>query len=165
MTPRLQPKVVPSGSLQLFGKAFDDAHDAAYDVDATAKCFFGVLNERVIKPILVRPIKLNTAQRNEIHAIAEGIGDRADGHMYESYFRCLRGILEYRRGEFEESAVVGDRAPSPSAGARQVPRVRYAPTLDELDRVAPARHLAALDVADQQRALVPHQARRQHETV
>ena len=33
---------------KLFGEAFADAHDAAYDVDATAKCFFGLLKESVI---------------------------------------------------------------------------------------------------------------------
>ncbi len=33
---------------KLFGKGFDDAHDAAYDVHATAKCFFGLIAERVI---------------------------------------------------------------------------------------------------------------------
>lgn len=36
---------------KLFGVGFDDAHDAAYDVDATAKCFFGLLTEGVIIPL------------------------------------------------------------------------------------------------------------------
>ncbi len=36
---------------KLFGVGFDDAHDAAYDVDATAKCFFGLIKERVVKPL------------------------------------------------------------------------------------------------------------------
>ena len=36
---------------KLFGVGFDDAHDAAYDVDATAKCFFGLLTEGVIETI------------------------------------------------------------------------------------------------------------------
>lgn len=36
---------------KLFGKPFDDAHDAAYDVDATARCFFGLIEHRVVKPI------------------------------------------------------------------------------------------------------------------
>lgn len=36
---------------KLFSEAFDDAHDAAYDVAATAKCFFGLITEKVIKPI------------------------------------------------------------------------------------------------------------------
>ncbi|WP_075351733.1 DNA polymerase III subunit alpha [Algoriphagus marinus] len=32
---------------KLFGKGFGDAHDAAYDVDATARCFFGLINQGV----------------------------------------------------------------------------------------------------------------------
>lgn len=36
---------------KLFGKGFDDAHDAAYDVDATARCFFGLIKENVVQPI------------------------------------------------------------------------------------------------------------------
>jgi DNA polymerase-3 subunit alpha len=34
---------------KLFGHAFAEAHDAAYDVDATAKCFFGLITENVLK--------------------------------------------------------------------------------------------------------------------
>lgn len=34
---------------KLFGNGFADAHDAAYDVDATAKCFFGLITQQVIK--------------------------------------------------------------------------------------------------------------------
>ena len=33
---------------KLFGVPFADAHDAAYDVDATAKCFFGLLQNKVV---------------------------------------------------------------------------------------------------------------------
>lgn len=33
---------------KLFGEAFADAHDAAYDVEATAKCFFGLIKESVV---------------------------------------------------------------------------------------------------------------------
>ncbi|MDN3687844.1 DNA polymerase III subunit alpha [Cyclobacterium jeungdonense] len=36
--------------IKLFGKGFGDAHDAAYDVDATAKCFFGLIKEQVLPP-------------------------------------------------------------------------------------------------------------------
>jgi len=36
---------------KLFGVGFNEAHDAAYDVAATTKCFFGLLKEKVIKPI------------------------------------------------------------------------------------------------------------------
>lgn len=35
---------------KLFGVGFDDAHDAAYDVDATSRCFFGLLKEGVVPP-------------------------------------------------------------------------------------------------------------------
>lgn len=36
--------------IKLFGEGFGDAHDAAYDVDATARCFFGLIKSRVIHP-------------------------------------------------------------------------------------------------------------------
>jgi DNA polymerase-3 subunit alpha len=36
---------------KLFGQDFGDAHDAAYDVAANAKCFFGLLKEKVVKPV------------------------------------------------------------------------------------------------------------------
>ncbi|MEQ8573756.1 MAG: DNA polymerase III subunit alpha, partial [Fulvivirga sp.] len=36
---------------KLFGVGFGDAHDAAYDVDATAKCFFGLIKENVVEPL------------------------------------------------------------------------------------------------------------------
>jgi len=42
---------------KLFGKGFGDAHDAAYDVDATAKCFFGLITEAVIPTHENRPIE------------------------------------------------------------------------------------------------------------
>jgi DNA polymerase III subunit alpha len=35
---------------KLFGNGFADAHDAAYDVDATAKCFFGLITQKVLMP-------------------------------------------------------------------------------------------------------------------
>lgn len=40
---------------KLFGIPFEDAHDAAYDVDATSRCFFGLLKEGVIKPLDATP--------------------------------------------------------------------------------------------------------------
>ncbi|GAA0893152.1 DNA polymerase III subunit alpha [Fulvivirga kasyanovii] len=36
---------------KLFGSKFNDAHDAAYDVDATAKCFFGLITQKVVEPL------------------------------------------------------------------------------------------------------------------
>ncbi|MBX2910813.1 MAG: DNA polymerase III subunit alpha [Cyclobacteriaceae bacterium] len=41
---------------KLFGKDIEDAHDAAYDVDATARSFFGLVGEGVIAPIDGTPI-------------------------------------------------------------------------------------------------------------
>ena len=35
---------------KLFGQPFADAHDAAYDVDAAARCFFGLIKESVVAP-------------------------------------------------------------------------------------------------------------------
>src|SRR5690606_31602984 len=35
---------------KLFGIGFEDAHDAAYDVAATAKCFFGLIKHKVLAP-------------------------------------------------------------------------------------------------------------------
>ncbi len=36
---------------KLFGKDFGDAHDASYDVAATARCFFGLIERKIISPL------------------------------------------------------------------------------------------------------------------
>ncbi len=36
---------------KLFAEGFEDAHDASYDVSATARCFFGLVERGIIKPI------------------------------------------------------------------------------------------------------------------
>ncbi len=36
---------------KLFNTNFEDAHDAGYDVSATAKCFFGLIEKRIVKPL------------------------------------------------------------------------------------------------------------------
>jgi len=41
---------------KLFGKDFGDAHDAAYDVAATARCFFGLIKQKVVKPFDTTPV-------------------------------------------------------------------------------------------------------------
>jgi DNA polymerase-3 subunit alpha len=41
---------------KLFGKDFGDAHDAAYDVAATARCYFGLLKKNVCNPFDVTPV-------------------------------------------------------------------------------------------------------------
>ena len=42
---------------KLFGKDFGDAHDASYDVAATARCYFGLLNRKVVKPFDSTPVE------------------------------------------------------------------------------------------------------------
>ncbi|MEX2513928.1 MAG: DNA polymerase III subunit alpha [Cyclobacteriaceae bacterium] len=45
---------------KLFGNGFGDAHDAAYDVDATAKCFFGLVKKQVLAPLEgINPTEVN----------------------------------------------------------------------------------------------------------
>lgn len=41
---------------KLFGKGFGDAHDASYDVAATARCYFGLLKNKVAKPFDDTPV-------------------------------------------------------------------------------------------------------------
>jgi DNA polymerase III subunit alpha len=42
---------------KLFGKNFGDAHDASYDVAATARCFFGLVKQNVVKPFDATPVE------------------------------------------------------------------------------------------------------------
>lgn len=42
---------------KLFGKDFGDAHDAAYDVAATARCFFGLIEKKVVNPFDSTPVE------------------------------------------------------------------------------------------------------------
>jgi DNA polymerase III subunit alpha len=42
---------------KLFGKPMADAHDAAYDVEATAKSYFGLLQKKVVKPFDATPVE------------------------------------------------------------------------------------------------------------
>ena len=42
---------------KLFGKGFGEAHDAAYDVAANARCFFGLLNQKVVLPADETPLQ------------------------------------------------------------------------------------------------------------
>jgi DNA polymerase-3 subunit alpha len=41
----------------LFGKGFEDAHDASYDVAATARCFFGLISKKVVNPFDSTPVE------------------------------------------------------------------------------------------------------------
>src|SRR5687768_16993138 len=42
---------------KLFGKDFGDAHDASYDVAATARCFFGLVSKKVVNPFDSTPVE------------------------------------------------------------------------------------------------------------
>jgi DNA polymerase III subunit alpha len=42
---------------KLFGQGFGDAHDASYDVEATAKSFFGLIKKKVVSPFDATPIE------------------------------------------------------------------------------------------------------------
>ncbi len=42
---------------KLFGKDFGDAHDASYDVAATARCYFGLLNKKVVTSFDATPVE------------------------------------------------------------------------------------------------------------
>ncbi|MCK5704130.1 MAG: 3'-5' exonuclease, partial [Cyclobacteriaceae bacterium] len=42
---------------KLFGEEFEDAHDAAYDVAANAKCYFGLITQKVVLPVDDTPIE------------------------------------------------------------------------------------------------------------
>ncbi len=53
---------------KLFGKGFGDAHDAAYDVDATARCFFELIKVGVVMPeegVLVKDIQYEAPELGE----------------------------------------------------------------------------------------------------
>ncbi len=53
---------------KLFGKDFDDAHDASYDVAATARSFFGLIKKKVISPFDSTPIEEITYEEPNLEA-------------------------------------------------------------------------------------------------
>lgn len=53
---------------KLFGENFNDAHDASYDVDATARSFFGLIKEKVIKPYDPTPVEEIAYEQPELEA-------------------------------------------------------------------------------------------------
>ena len=55
--------------LKLFGTKFDEAHDAAYDIDATAKCFFALCQHNlVVLPGLSQDLKAIHYERPDLAA-------------------------------------------------------------------------------------------------
>nr|WKN38841.1 DNA polymerase III subunit alpha [Tunicatimonas sp. TK19036] len=51
---------------KLFGVPFDGAHNSAFDVDATARCFFGLLKEQVIQPFDTTPLEEINYERPDL---------------------------------------------------------------------------------------------------
>ena len=52
----------------LFGKDFGDAHDASYDVAATARCFFGLIEKKVVDPFDSTPSEEITYEEPNLEA-------------------------------------------------------------------------------------------------
>ncbi|HTF28269.1 MAG TPA: PHP domain-containing protein, partial [Flavitalea sp.] len=53
---------------KLFGKNFGDAHDASYDVAATARCFFGLMEKQVVSPFDSTPLEEITYEEPNLEA-------------------------------------------------------------------------------------------------
>ena len=62
------------------------------------------LLERTVKPLLMRPTASDPAMMERAIEAALAVGQGADGHKYESYFKSLRGMGEYRSGSYQEAA-------------------------------------------------------------
>ena len=61
---------------KLFGEGFSDAHDAAYDVDATSKAFFGLIKEGVIEPLDGTPVTDITYEAPKLDAANFAVKDK-----------------------------------------------------------------------------------------
>ena len=53
---------------KLFSEGFGDAHDAAYDVSANARCFFSLIKENIIKPVDETPVATIDYEAPELEA-------------------------------------------------------------------------------------------------
>jgi DNA polymerase-3 subunit alpha len=89
---------------KLFGKPFQDAHDAAYDVAATARCFFGLLEQKVVPPFdgtAVDDIKYeepnldagNSAKREKVRK--SNYGNEVDASLADVPFAHLHLHSQY----------------------------------------------------------------------
>src|SRR5687768_8657759 len=72
---------------KLFSRDFGDAHDASYDVAATARCYFGLLKQKVAKPFDSTPVEeieyeepnlesANFAKREKVKEAAYKLGEK-----------------------------------------------------------------------------------------
>ena len=70
---------------KLFGVGFYEAHNSAFDVDATARCFFGLLKERVVKPHTDEvPLEQITYEAPDLEASSRAAPSRAAEKEKES---------------------------------------------------------------------------------
>ncbi len=63
---------------KLFGEEFADAHDAAYDVAANAKCYFGLLSHRVVSPVDDTPLEEITYEEPKLSLANFGKKDKSN---------------------------------------------------------------------------------------
>lgn len=67
---------------KLFGKDFGDAHDASYDVAATARCFFGLVNKKVVNPFDATPVEEIVYEEPNLDAANFAKKERKKGATY-----------------------------------------------------------------------------------
>ena len=90
---------------KLFGKDFGDAHDASYDVAATARCFFGLIKKNVVSPFDSTPVSeieyeepnleaANFAKREKKKAAGYSL-DEGEGQTLEGVFCHLHVHSQY----------------------------------------------------------------------
>jgi DNA polymerase-3 subunit alpha len=93
---------------KLFGEGFGDAHDAAYDVHATTRVFFGLIRERVVSPVDDTPVtdieyeapeldSANFAKRDERDTSADDglVVDKKAAQKIDSPFTHLHVHTQY----------------------------------------------------------------------
>ena len=69
---------------KLFGKGFGDAHDASYDVAATARSFFGLIHKNVIQPFDSTPPNEIEYEEPNLEAGNDSKRERRKGSTYSS---------------------------------------------------------------------------------
>ncbi|HZX75190.1 MAG TPA: DNA polymerase III subunit alpha, partial [Cyclobacteriaceae bacterium] len=68
----------------LFGKDFEDAHDAAYDVAATARSFFGLIKRNVVNPFDATPVSAIEYEEPNLDAGNSGKREKKTDVVYDS---------------------------------------------------------------------------------
>lgn len=67
---------------KLFGKSFEDAHDASYDVAATAEAFFGLLRHKVVAPADATPVEEIVYEAPQLEAGNSSKREKKKGSAY-----------------------------------------------------------------------------------